>query len=256
MAAARIAVLLLCSLLLVACGKEPPRTGAPAPTRPEVPPAGTSPTGLTGRITFRGAPPPEETVEVTDEALALECPGGVVRLEWLLVAPDGGIANVLVWVKAPPPAGDQIPSEPALLTTVKGRFEPHLLALRSGQKLKISNQDAARHNPHFTTESLLLPHAAGLGEVPGPGESVIRGPVRPAQPPRFVRCDVHGWMRGWIAVFDHPWFAVTAADGTYRIPGLPDGEHEVRFWHEKLGERRLRVQVVGGNARADLELGE
>lgn len=244
MSAARTVTLLLTAAVLASCRK--------APTPPPGPPVSVAGSGLTGRVTFLGAPPPERTIEVTDLEI---CPGGVVKDESLLVDPTGGISNVLVWVNAPPPAGDRVPSDPAILTMAKGRYEPRVLAMRSGQKLVLSNEDPVRHNPHHLSKESLSFWAGShvAGRMPDPGESKVIGTAGRAEPPAPVKCDVHSWMRASLVVFDHPWFAITAADGTFKIPGLPDGEHEVRFWHEKLGERRLSVHVVGGSARADTQ---
>ena len=63
-----------------------------------------------------------------------------------------------------------------------------------------------------------------------------------------VGCDVHPWMRANINVFSHPFFAVTAADGTFEIKGLPAGEYEVTaFLHGSRGTRataRMSVRIV------------
>ena len=59
-----------------------------------------------------------------------------------------------------------------------------------------------------------------------------------------VRCDVHEWMRAWIFVSPHRFAAVTGEDGSFRFEGVPPGDHELRVWHERLGERRMRVIVA------------
>jgi len=67
-----------------------------------------------------------------------------------------------------------------------------------------------------------------------------------------VGCDVHPWMRSYIAVLNHPFFAVTKEDGTYEIKGLPPGEYEIEAWHEKLKNQTQKVTVKDGEkAKAD-----
>jgi hypothetical protein len=61
-----------------------------------------------------------------------------------------------------------------------------------------------------------------------------------------VKCDVHPWMQGYIAVSPHPFFAVTGKEGTYEIKGLPAGTYELEFWHERLGTKSATVTVGDG----------
>jgi hypothetical protein len=63
-----------------------------------------------------------------------------------------------------------------------------------------------------------------------------------------VRCDVHQWMRAYVAVFDHPFFAVTGEGGTFTLAGLPAGTYTVVAWHERFGEKRQQVTVGDGPA--------
>jgi hypothetical protein len=56
-----------------------------------------------------------------------------------------------------------------------------------------------------------------------------------------VRCDVHPWMRAWLAVLDHPFFARNAADGGFRLAGIPAGEYTLAVWRERFGRRSARA---------------
>jgi hypothetical protein len=66
--------------------------------------------------------------------------------------------------------------------------------------------------------------------------------------PAEIRCDIHPWMKGYWMIVDHPYAAVTAADGSFSIPKLPAGMHEFRVWHEGPGyiEKSLKVKVANG----------
>jgi hypothetical protein len=50
-------------------------------------------------------------------------------------------------------------------------------------------------------------------------------------------------MSAWIYVVIQPYYAVTAADGSFAIDGLPSGTYTVRTWHEKLGATTNTVKV-------------
>jgi hypothetical protein len=70
-----------------------------------------------------------------------------------------------------------------------------------------------------------------------------------------LKCDVHGWMNGAIAVEDNPYFAVTGDDGSFSIGDVPAGSYTVHVWHETLGEQDQKVTVAaGGKAMADFKL--
>jgi len=58
------------------------------------------------------------------------------------------------------------------------------------------------------------------------------------------KCDVHGWMNAWVGVLDHPYYAVTSADGSFSLKGLPPGTYTIEAWHEKLGTQTQTVTVA------------
>src|SRR5229473_251516 len=61
-----------------------------------------------------------------------------------------------------------------------------------------------------------------------------------------VKCNVHPWMRGYVAVFKHPYFAVTSRDGRFNLSNLPPGTYTIKAWHEKLGAATQKI-TVGAN---------
>ena len=69
-----------------------------------------------------------------------------------------------------------------------------------------------------------------------------------------LRCDVHSWMTGYVGAVSHPYFAVSSADGTFEITGVPAGTHTIRTWHERYGELTQTVQVTIG-AMTDIDIG-
>ena len=87
----------------------------------------------------------------------------------------------------------------------------------TGQPLDIVSSDATLHNVHAAAKANT---AFNLG-MPAPGTRYTRTFDRPEIVP--FKCDVHPWMRAWVAVVPHPFFAVTGADGRYEIRGLPAG---------------------------------
>jgi len=69
-----------------------------------------------------------------------------------------------------------------------------------------------------------------------------------------VKCEVHTWMSAYIGVFSHPYFAVTADDGSFRLKNLPAGDYTIEAWHEKYGTQTMKVKVAAsGGATADFK---
>jgi hypothetical protein len=64
-----------------------------------------------------------------------------------------------------------------------------------------------------------------------------------------IRCDVHGWMNAYVGVVDHPYFAVSGADGAFEIASLPPGTYTLEAWHEKLGTMTQQVVVAAKQTR-------
>ncbi|MFN8854847.1 MAG: carboxypeptidase-like regulatory domain-containing protein, partial [Planctomycetaceae bacterium] len=59
-------------------------------------------------------------------------------------------------------------------------------------------------------------------------------------------------------ILDHPFMAVSDANGKFEIEGLPAGKHEFTVWHEKKGylDKKLVVEVKAGESKSvDLKYG-
>ena len=198
---------------------------------------------ITGNVKFEGeAPEPAQIDMSAVKECAAQHPDGAID-ETLLVA-DGKLANVVVSVKADNLQGD-VPKEPAVLDQKGCQYHPHVIAVMVGQPLLVKNSDAFLHNVHALSIDN-APFNFGQPTKDPAGRKI--DPMKVAE--RFkVKCDVHPWMGAQVAVFEHPFFAVSKEDGTFTIPGnLPDGEYTLVAWHEKLGEKEIKVNVAGGKA--------
>ena len=227
----------------------PPRPPAP---REAIAVAPVSPWSITGTVAFAGEVPPPVPI---DTSAVKECAAhlGAGPVDESFVVRRGRLANVVVSVK--PVDGRElpvspVPAAPARLDQHGCRYQPHVLAMRVGQPIVVSNSDPLLHNVRALT---LDNPAFNFGQPTiDPGRNL--GPMKAAEVFK-VKCDFHPWMLAYVHVFDHPYFAVTGGDGTFAIPaGLPDGKYTLVAWHEKLGEREVAVEVKGGKAeRADFE---
>jgi hypothetical protein len=174
--------------------------------------------------------------------------GEPVLDEDLIVAADGGIKNVFVYVRRGAPEGDYSPPEkPAVLDQKGCMYHPRVQGVLVGQKVLVGNGDPVTHNVR-SFPTLNKPFNFGQPPDTDPRERVFDKPEREIE----VQCDFHPWMHAYIFVMDHPFFAVSADDGSYAIPGLPPGEYTLAIWHEKLGRKQQTVTVdKSGQAKVD-----
>jgi hypothetical protein len=121
-----------------------------------------------------------------------------------------------------------------------------VLAMMTGQEFVVKNSDPFLHNIH-TLSTINPAFNKGQPNV-NDGEKV----ESPKAPETFhVKCDVHPWMRAYIAVFDQPFFSVSDDAGKIDIKSLPDGDYTVVAWHEKLGTQEQKVSVKDGKGEVN-----
>ena len=232
-------------LLIVALGASGAACGGGSSDSDSVPPAPlTSPVdaatagNIVGRIAFEGPPPQAAVVSVDSDPNCVQ-PGTTFTDEALVVGDDGALQNVFVYVKDG--LGDlrfPIPSTPIVLDQQDCRYVPHVLGAQVGQSVDIMNSDPTLHNVHA---------------VPTANQEFNTGQPLPGMihAHRFTttevmvpfKCDVHPWMEAYIGVVDHPFFAVSGADGSFSLEGLPPGTYTIEAWHEMLGARTQTVTI-------------
>lgn len=201
-------------------------------------PAGARAGDLKGTVSFAGTAPRAAALAVTRDQGAC---GGALEDESIVVA-GGKLANAVVTVRGVAAVPEQ---KAVVLDQRRCRYVPHVVAAPRGSSLDIVNSDPLLHNIHGYAGSATAFNVA----LPMKDQRVTRkldkvGPVR-------VKCDVHPWMSAWVVVTDGP-TAVSGADGSYVIRGLPPGTYTVNAWHEKLGDRSAQVTVgASGDARVD-----
>jgi plastocyanin len=248
-----LAVLTLAApFFLVACGGGGQSTETTATTMSSAP-ATTGAAGgaaggsgsISGKVTFTGAEAAPEKIKTSADPKCAEMHKGGLERKAVEVK-DGGVANTLVYVKNPP-AGGAAPSGEVLLDQEGCMYKPSMLAVRTGQPIKIRNSDDTLHNIHprptKNAEFNIGQPRKGMETTKSFDKEEVMIPVG---------CDVHPWMRSYIAVLSHPYFAVTKEDGSFEIKGLPAGEYEVEANHPRLKTSTAKVTVKDGDAKLDL----
>ena len=245
-------VALAAPLALVACGggeKEAPAS-APATTAAAAPAAGGAAKGsasISGKISFAGdAPAPEKIKVSADPYCQKEHKDGLERK--VVDVKDGGLKDVFVYVKSGVTGTYPAPTEAIELDQQGCMYKPHIVALQVGQPLKIKNNDETLHNIHPRPA---INAEFNIGQPRKGMESTKTFDKKEVMIP--VGCDVHPWMRSYISVVDHPFYAVTDEDGKFEIKGLPAGEYEIEAVHEKLKSTTGKITVKDGeSAKLDL----
>jgi hypothetical protein len=123
-----------------------------------------------------------------------------------------------------------VPTKAAVLDQPLCEYIPHVLAIRQGQAIEAKNSAAIPHNVKWTGfknpgNNVLLP----------PGQSHKIKNLVAEKTPVVVECNIHPWMKAYIGVFNHPYFAVTDKDGNFEIKDAPAGSWRLVAWQDATG---------------------
>jgi plastocyanin len=196
---------------------------------------------ISGVVSLKGQPPKMKPLDMTADP---GCPTGPQPAEVVVAnggkpANGGKLANVFIYVKEGLPRGNfAVPTEPITLDQKGCRYSPHMLGIMAGQSLKITNTDTADHNIHDMPSN-----NAAFNESQMPTDKPVTKKFSNPEMMIPVQCNQHPWMRAYINVMSHPYFAVSGPDGSFEIKNLPPGEYTIAAVHEKFGEQTLKVKV-------------
>jgi len=141
-------------------------------------------------------------------------------------------SGVAVWLEPVGAARPPVPLHVRMLQKDKA-FEPHLLIVTVGSTVDFPNLDPVFHNAFSNYDGQLF----DVGLYP-PGSTRSVHFVRPG----IVRvfCNIHSSMSAIIMVLDTPLFDITNTEGRFEIAGVPAGEHDLNFFHERATQTTLR----------------
>ena len=205
---------------------------------------------IRGKVIFKGdAAKYQRTIIDRSANPACEKEVKKVETESVIVNEDTNpitLRNVLVSIRSGlEDYAFPVPQEPATLIQHGCRFKPHILGVRAGQHLRIYNGDDVAHS------TKLLSKVNRVETITQPRKELERGrPVSfQAEPPFAVVSEVFPWMKGYIAVFDHPFFGVTGGTGMYELRGMPAGNYRIEAWHESFGTQSQVVTITKGETK-------
>ena len=237
LAIAGLAVLMMGGTGSYAANGAAAAANAPAPAA-----AGTS---VVVKVKFTGQlPQPAHVSMNADPSCAKLHPGPAVSQDYMAGA-DNGLGNVIVFISDG--LGNRsfdVPAEAVTFEQKGCEYAPHVVALRANQKLKMVNSDNTTHNIHP------LPANNREWNKAEPAGTTMEESFPREEIAIPIKCNVHPWMKSYVAVFKHPYFAVTGKDGSFQLPNLPPGDYTVEAWHEKLGTMTQKITITAGQTKS------
>jgi plastocyanin len=194
---------------------------------------------VTGKVIFDGAAPAAKVTKTdSDPVCAAAAASEKPEVTQEVVVTDGKLANVFVYVSEGVDGAIAPPEKPVEIDQQGCRYHPHVVGCIVGQKVEFKNSDPTLHNVHPTPK--LNP---GFNLAQATQGKVDLKSFANAEVMIPISCDVHGWMRSYLAVLPHPFFATTGTDGAFTIKDLPPGSYTLTAWHEKYGEQKQKIEV-------------
>ena len=226
---------LILSVLFTGCGGQESTAPARQATPLDLATVGT----ITGVVRFEGTAPEQSIAQLSGwSECAAQYPQGNPPAGDVLIK-DGRLQNAMVYIKDG--LGNRVftvPTEAVEIDQKACVFIPRVAGAQVGQPLKFLNSDPMAHNVHGFAQQA-KPWNISLS-VKGTSRSVkIDKPEAMIE----IKCDIHPWMRAYVGVFDHPYFAVSGIDGSFMLKNVPPGEYTVEAWHEHFGNRSQKVTL-------------
>ncbi len=194
---------------------------------------------IKGKVIFPGTEVPAPVaLDVTKDKEACLAKGKIFSEEWVVDKKTMGVANVFVWITPTDPAKGKlavhpklaaVPDKPAEVDQPCCAFVPHALAMREGQDLLIKNSSTIAHNANLVVDTRVNTGSNVL--IPPGGQQAVKD-LKQQKLAIKLDCNIHPWMTGKVFVFNHPYFAVTDAEGNFEIKDAPEGPCRLMMYHD------------------------
>jgi plastocyanin len=237
-----IALTFAAALVLAACSKKeeapPAQPTAAAPAAAPIDAATVA--TITGTVKLDGAGPKAVRLKTDSDPYCSKVhASSPLMSEEVETDAKGDLSNVVVYIKSGlENRAFPTPADTVELDQAGCHYKPHIVALMVNQPLAIVNSDQTTHNIHPTPAN-----NRDWNKSQPPGAEKITDSFAHEEVAIPVKCNVHSWMKAYIAVLKNPYFQVTKADGTFEIKNLPPGDYTIAAWQEKYGTTEQKITV-------------
>jgi len=205
--------------------------------------AGPSGGSVSGKVTYEGTPARQKPIDMSKEPGCAAQHPTPITTETVVVGPGNALVNVVVYVSAGAPDESTPPTQAATVTQKGCQYLPHVIPMVVNQELKVVNADSNSHNIHPLAK---INNEWNKSQPPGTppfSEKFAKPEFIP------VKCNIHPWMQGYLAVLKTSHSFVTHEDGTYSLPELPPGKYTVTAWHELYGTQSREITITGSETQ-------
>ena len=201
---------------------------------------------VSGTVNLDGAAPAAKPINMSAEPYCQKSHTSPVIPPEVVTGDKGALADVVIYIKDGLSAGYAFtaPSTSVPLDQKGCMYDPHVIAVMTGQNIEVKNDDQTTHNIHPMPKD-----NREWNKSQPPGAAPITDSFARAENAIPVKCNVHPWMKSYIFVFKNPYYAVTTKDGKFELKNLPPGTYTLEAWQEKYGVVDQTVTVPAkGNA--------
>jgi hypothetical protein len=171
---------------------------------------------------------------------------GEILDETVIVNPKNrGIKNVVVWLRPDDATNAKAKFTAAQIDPADAKRKPaevvigqpccmfveRITIARPGDTLIVKNQAPVPHNFFWNSEN----NGSFNVTIPKMDQWKLPAAIEPEGPPIQYKCTIHGWMTGYVRIFEHPYYAITDDSGNFEIKNAPVGKFRVVYWHENIG---------------------
>ena len=201
---------------------------------------------IEGSVRFAGTLPAPKKLPVTSDQYVC---GTSKEAQDLIISANRGIGNAVARLQTPPPEKWRAFGPAPQIDQKECVFIPRIVVVPVGGTVEFLNSDRLLHN--IRSKNAKRNRAFNRTQ---PRARTI--PITFTKP-EFIKigCDLHPWMRSWVVVAEHPFYAVTDDDGGFKLPDVSPGRYTLEVWHEVLGTVTKEIVVEdGGVADVAIEM--